>query len=360
MIEQRDPLLTVAAHRVILGKRLDQLSDASSDLEREVWCRRPDEGLDVVDRRLRHGGQSVTSSVGTMRRPHVVEVMLLATIGLWALNLTLSRYVLTNGLLPLAYSAVRYGSAALIFVGLALGWERSLRIPRSEWRWVGVAALALWVNQIVFVYALRETTASTVALVLGATPIFAALFGLLLGTERPSQRFWLGAALSFAGVGLVALGTGGEVSGDLGGILLAVLTAATWAVYSIAITPLMRHSSPIRISAVVLPLAWIGIVAVGLPQILDEDWGALGWEVWGIVVLATLGPLVVTNLLWFRVLDRIGPSRATLATNLQPFVAAVFAVVLLSERITWIQGVGGLLVGLGILVARRRALVAPD
>ena len=132
-----------------------------------------------------------------------------------------------------------------------------------------------------------------------------------------------------------------EVSGDLGGILLAVLTAATWAAYSVAVTPLMQHAPAIRISAVVIPLAWVGIAAVALPQMLREDWAALDWSVWAIVALATLGPLVVTTLLWFRVLDRIGPARATLATNLQPFVAAVFAVVLLSERITWIQAAGG-------------------
>jgi drug/metabolite transporter (DMT)-like permease len=295
-----------------------------------------------------------------MRRPRPVELMLLATIGLWALNLTLSRYVLTNGMLPLAYSVVRYGAAAAVFVLFAVGGERSLRLPRSTWGWVGAAAAVLWVNQIVFVYALHETTASTVALVLGATPVFAALLGLVLGTERPSMRFWLGAALSFAGVGLVALGSGGQLSGGLGGVALAILTAATWAGYSVAITPLMRHASPVRISAVVLPFAWLGIAAVGTPQMLREDWGDLGWEVWAVVALATLGPLVLTNLLWFRVLDRIGPARATLATNLQPFVAAVFAVVLLSERLTWVQAAGGALVAAGILVARRRALVAPE
>ena len=75
---------------------------------------------------------------------------------------------------------------------------------------------------------------------------------------------------------------------------------------------------------------------------------------WALLVFATLGPLVVTNVLWFRSLDRIGPSRATLATNLQPFVAAVFAVVLLGEPIDAVQVVGGVLIGAGILVARSR------
>ena len=80
----------------------------------------------------------------------------------------------------------------------------------------------------------------------------------------------------------------------------------------------MARYSPSRISAVVLPLSWVGIALIGLPQTRSQDW-SLGWEVWVLLVFATLGPLVVTNILWFHSLDRIGASRATLATNLQPF-----------------------------------------
>ena len=46
--------------------------------------------------------------------------MLLATVFLWALNLSVTRYILTHGLAPLSYATVRYGLAGLVFVGLAL------------------------------------------------------------------------------------------------------------------------------------------------------------------------------------------------------------------------------------------------
>lgn len=293
-----------------------------------------------------------------MRRPTSVEVMLLSAIGLWALNLTVTRYILTHGFRPLAYGTVRYALAAAVFVAITLVAERSLRIARRDIGIVLAAAATLWVNQIGFVYSLKTTSASVIALILAATPIFAALLGLSLRTERLPGRFWVGAALSFAGVGLVALGSGGELRGDLGGILLGMLTAATWAVYSMLIAPLMRRYSPSRISAVVLSLSVLPIALSGLSQTTSQDWG-LGWKVWVLLVFATLGPLVVTNVLWFRSLDRIGPSRATLATNLQPFVAALFAVVLLGESIGAMQVAGGLLIGLGILAARRRQVTLP-
>jgi drug/metabolite transporter (DMT)-like permease len=115
----------------------------------------------------------------------------------------------------------------------------------------------------------------------------------------------------------------------------------------------MQRYSASQISAVVLSLGWVLIALVGFPQASDQDYG-LGWKVWLLLAFATLGPLVVTNLLWFRALHRIGASRATLVANLQPFVAAVFALVLLSERMTLLQVVGGTLIAGGILTARRR------
>jgi len=96
------------------------------------------------------------------------------------------------------------------------------------------------------------------------------------------------------------------------------------------------------------------IALVGIPETGSQEWD-VGWEIWALLVFATLGPLVLTNIFWFRSISRIGPARATLAANLQPFVAAVLAVILLSEPLDPLQILGGLLIAAGILVAGRRA-----
>ena len=289
-----------------------------------------------------------------MRRPSTVELMLLATVLLWALNLSVTKYILTEGFLPLSYATVRYGVAGLLFVVLTLAVERTLRIERRHAPVLGLAAGILFLNQLCFIFSLDLATATTVGLVLGSTPIFAAIFGLILGTERPSRRFWLAASISFAGVGLVAVGAGGDVSGELLGIILGLGMSATWAAYSVTIGPLMSTYSPSRTSAIVLPLAWVGLLLVGLPQTTEQDWD-LGASVWALMVYATLGPLVVTNILWFRSVHRIGANRATLAANLQPFIGAVLAVILLSEPLSLLQVAGGVLIAAGILVVRRRS-----
>ena len=277
--------------------------------------------------------------------------MLLTTVVLWALNLTVSRYILTHGFQPLAYSTMRYGVAAAIFLGLTLVLERTLRIARRDLRLTLGAAVLLFVNQIGFVYALDRTSASTVGLILGATPIFAALIGVALGLERLSRRFWVATVVSFAGVGLVAAGAGGALSSDLLGIVMSLVTAVTWAGYSVLVTPLQERYTPYRLSAIVLSVTALALAAAGSRQTADQEL-SLGWEVWSLFAFAVLGPLVVTTVLWFRTLERIGPARATLAANLHPFVAALFAVVLLSETMTVIQVVGGVLIAGGILLAR--------
>jgi len=289
-----------------------------------------------------------------VRKPTTVEVMLLTTVFLWALNLSITKYLLEEGVAPLSYSFVRYGLAGAIFVSLALLVERTLRVDPRHLPILAFTIAILCVNQLCFVFALDRTTAATIGLILGSIPIFAALFGVALGREQLSTRFWLGASVSFLGVGLVAVGSGGELAGSYVGILLGLATCATWAAYSVAVAPLMNVYSPSRVSAVVMPGVWLLLAIIGIPETSDQDWD-LGWELWALLVLATVGPLVLTNVLWFRSVAKIGPARATLAANLQPFVAAVLAVVLLSESLSAVQVAGGLLIASGILVARRRS-----
>ena len=279
--------------------------------------------------------------------------MLLLTVTIWALNFTVSKYILDAGLGPLPYSSLRYSAAALVFVALTYPRERSFRIARADLPLVALAVLLLLANQLSFVYALDLTTATTAALLFGTLPIFTALISRLAGIERLGRRFWIAAVLSFAGVALVTAGSGKSVSSNLGGDLLAVLGAATWGAYSVAIAPLMRRYSPFRLSAIFLSAVSVALLALASPQLGDQsfDFGAL---VWIGFAFAVLGPLVLTNVLWFTAIDEVGPSRASLFANLQPFLAAIIALLLLSEELTRVQVAGGLAIAAGIVLARGR------
>lgn len=286
--------------------------------------------------------------------------MLIATVVIWAFNITVTRYLLTHGFRPLAYASVRYGAAALLFLVLTLVLERSLSVGgRASLGLMALAVLVLFLNQLCFVYSLKLASATTVALILGTTPVFAAIVAHAAGLERLPLRFWAAALVTFGGVVLIAVGSGGSFSADLAGDLLAVGMAATWAVYSVVVAPLMREHSAYRISAVVLLAMWVPLGLISIGQLGHQDFGALSTLVWLGLAYAVVGPLALTNVLWFTAISRVGPSRATLFANLQPFVAAIIAVIALSESMSAIQVAGGLAIALGILLERQYAPIAP-
>ncbi len=290
------------------------------------------------------------------RLARTTDLLLLVTVSIWALNISVTRYVLTHGFLPLAYASLRYTAAALLAAGFVLVLERSLAVHgRRAVLLICLAALFLWANQLCFVYALKLASATTVSLIMGTTPIFAALLASAVGLERLSGRFWVATLASFSGVALVALGSGGKLSADLGGELLALGLSASWAAYSVCLAPLMRQYSPYRISGLVLlPMTGL-LLLTSIGSLRTQDYGNVTALDWAGLVYAIIGPLLVTNVLWFTAIRRVGPSRATLFANLQPFLAVVFAVFLLSESLSALQVVGGVFIGVGILIGRSRS-----
>lgn len=292
-----------------------------------------------------------------MRKP-AADLLLILTVSLWALNFTAGKYILMHGFRPLAFSSVRYGIAGLLFTAIVLPRERSLRIDRTDLKLLGAGAILLFANQLSFVYALRFTTATTVALLFGTLPIFTALISSAVGMERLSMRFLVAAAVSFAGVALVALGSSVGLSAHWKGDALAVAGAVTWAGYSVLIASLMRRYSPYRLSAVFLLAVTLPLALVGSGQLAHQSFD-LGWAVWAWFAYSVIGPLVITNVTWFTALDRVGPSRASLFANLQPFLAALVALIVLHESITHTQVAGGLLIGCGILLSPRSSAAGP-
>jgi drug/metabolite transporter (DMT)-like permease len=281
------------------------------------------------------------------------DVLLLVTVLLWGFNFTAARYALTHGFQPLAYSSFRFGLGALLFSAVTFGRERTLRIGRQDIAVALVAAtLGIWLNQITFGYATKLTTAATVALLFGTLPIFVALLSSAAGHERLNLRHYLAALISFVGVGLVAAGSSGGISGELGGILLGLAAAATWAGYSVAIAPLMRRYSPYRISAVMLLVGCVPLFATSAYQLVRQDWSEPNALAWGGLLYGLVFSLVVTNILWFTAIDRVGATRAALYANLQPFLGAAFALLILSEDFGLLQAAGGLVIGAGIVLGR--------
>ena len=149
------------------------------------------------------------------------EILLLGGVLLWSFNFTAVRFGVTHGFSPLAYAPLRWGMAGVALAAIARRRGRSLRVGRRDLGiLVALSVVGILVNQITLVYALHLAQASTVALVFGTLPILISLISQVSGVERLRPRHWAASAVSFAGVGLVTLGSGGALTGSLGGMLL--------------------------------------------------------------------------------------------------------------------------------------------
>ena|SRR5438067_2276600 len=357
-VEARHLLLGVLTDGVPLGETGDELLHARPELVGEVRRRGTDEGVDVVACRLavhRRGAYRYRRGV---RRLTAVDLMLLGTVCLWALNVTVTKYVLNHHFQPLAYASIRYFAATALFWSFTYARERSFSIHLSDTKLVALAGALIFVNQLCFVYGVKLTNASTMGLLLGTTPIFIGILSTLIGLEILGRRFWAAAFLSFLGVGLIAAGNG-DLSARLGGLALVIATPLTWAAYSVAIVPLMRRYSPFRISALVLAIGWVPLAVTGAQQTLSQGFH-FGWATWLGFAYAVVGPLFLTNILWFTAISRVGPSRAALFANLQPFFAVLFALVLLGEHLNRWEIVGGVGIAAGIVLERAKRLTPPE
>src|SRR3954452_3392289 len=286
------------------------------------------------------------------RRLDSADAMLVVADILWSINYATTKFAY-RAWEPLAFSATRFLVAGVAFALVVLWREGSLRVRRADVPLVvGAAFVGILLNQLTFAYAIKNTTAGNVALILASAPAFAALFAMLAGHDHVRPRHWLALGISVAGVCLVVQGGAGVKGAGYLGDLLAVGAAITWAAYSVMLRPLFARYSASRISALMVAVGSGMLLPFGLAQMLSQDWSAIGPLHLTAWAYSAVFPLLVTNLLYFRALRHIGASRATLYMYLQPFLAVVFAAVLIGEDVAPLQVAGGLVIILGVSLGK--------
>lgn len=288
------------------------------------------------------------------------ETLLLGTVLLWSFNFTATRYGVTHAFQPVVYAALRWSIAGVALTLVVHLSGHSLWLGRRDLVVILLASvIGVVINQIAFSYSVRLTTASTVALVFGTLPIFVSVMSQLAGHERLRWRHWLATSVSFTGVALVAAGAGSGLSRNVGGILLALAATSSFAIYSVAVVPVMKRHSPLLVNATSCLIGGLLLCLVAIPWLANQNWSAPPSLAWSALLYSALASVVVGNLFWFTAVDRVGASRSSLYANLQPFLGAVFAVFVLSESLSPLQLAGGLVIASGIIVGGRARLPTP-
>jgi drug/metabolite transporter (DMT)-like permease len=278
-------------------------------------------------------------------------MLVLANV-LWSLNYATTKYAFERWN-PLAFSGLRFALAGLGMAAIVGIHERGLGVARRDVpRVVLAGATGIFLNQLTFNYALDYTAAANVALILGAAPAFTAAMAVALGHERVRPVHWLALAVSLSGVALVVQGGAGVEGFSFKGDILAIGAALTWAAYSVMMRPLFGRYSAMRLSTLMIIVGAVLMAPISIHQLSQQDFGSLGGLRWASLAYSTVFPLVVTNVLYFTALPRVGAARATLFMYLQPFLGALFAAILLGEEIGAVQIAGGAVIVGGVALGR--------
>ena len=283
----------------------------------------------------------------------VIEASLVLMAIIWAVNYTVAKFG-TRTVPPLAYNAVRIVMAAVAL--LIIAWlgshERPTRRDLGALLALGVLGHGLY--QVCFIEGLARSRAGTVALMLAASPAFIAIVGRLFRIERVGPRGWTGIALQLLGISLVVFGSvAHSTSGDsLLGSALLVAGALFWAFFATLIKPYTERMSGINVGGYSQAGGALFVTVVGIPSIAATNWAAVSAPVWAAIVYSGIGALVVGNLIWYYGVSRLGPTRVSMFSNLQPLVALAVAWIVLGEVPTIWQGLGAASIMTGLVVTR--------
>ena len=334
-----------------LAKGPEEVGVVMLDLERAHGA-----SVEVCCVRRSSGGIAYARCVAERKRS-VVDLALLLTltaVALWALNIPVVKIAVVAWN-PMAFSFVRFAAGAVIYLIFVLVREGSLRVQRRDiplFLIGGTVGIAL--NQYSFMYAVEQTTASTVTLLFATTPLWAALLARLLGWEFVKPWFWGAIGICTLGVLLVLIGSGATLSfSSLLGDVYALGAAVTWGTYSVLIRPLLQRYSATHVSAIMMLVGTPMIAILGVPQLLDQDFSNVAPGDWFGLAYALVASLIIANLLWFIAIHKAGTARAVALMPLQPFLGVIFSALLLGERLDWKQLVGGVIIIVGITIAIR-------
>jgi drug/metabolite transporter (DMT)-like permease len=181
-----------------------------------------------------------------------------------------------------------------------------------------------------------------------------ALLAATVGLERSGRRHWVAVSIGLVGVVLIVVGgaSGAKLGSNLLGDGLALTNVFVSSVSVLPIRPLLRRYSAHRILTYEMLIGTAILVPFAVPGLLAQDYARVTLAGWGSLGYAVVFSGIVTNLLYFTAVGRVGPSRAAVYQYLQSFLAVLFAVILLGEHVTPLQVLGGVVVVGSIIFGR--------
>jgi drug/metabolite transporter (DMT)-like permease len=282
------------------------------------------------------------------QRPLIDWFVLLALAGLWGTSFLFIK-IAAREITPVTLVAARFVIAASV-LSVAV-YARGLRLPTSRRVWSHYLLMSLIGNAIPFTliaWGQIEVDVGLAGILMGVMPLMTLLLAhFFVPDERMTRRMAGGFAVGFIGLVVLfgpetLLEFGGEASNLLSQVAIA-LAAICYAINTIiarrlgTLDPLVSATTVMWItSAIMVPAAlWV-----------DRPWNlALSAESIASAVWLGLFATALATILYFRIVQRAGPTFLSLINYMIPVVALVAGAIVLDEGL-----VGAVLIGMALIL----------
>jgi drug/metabolite transporter (DMT)-like permease len=274
----------------------------------------------------------------------------------WALNFVIGKVALRE-IPALVLPGLRIALAAICFIPIYV-WDRRRTPPRplqpgDWWKLLIVSLCGITFNQFFFIAGLSRTSVAHMAVFISLTPVLVLLIAAAIGQERITAPKLIGMLVAMAGVLSIELSQSDSTIATPLGDLYAFLGTFAFSIYTVAGKDVASRYGSIPMNTLsygigaitLLPVSWIGRGSFHFSQV-----SAAGW--WSLIYMVVFSS-VFAYLIYYYALIYIPASRVAAFTYAEPVLAAFLGFLLLSEPITWVLAIGGLLVLIGVWVAER-------
>jgi drug/metabolite transporter (DMT)-like permease len=283
------------------------------------------------------------------------ELLLFLVVFIWGSNYPLAKFAIAK-MDAFVFNSIRFVVAAMLLTAISSvrGELRSVR--REDWKEVlraGFVANVLY--QSAFIVGLSMTNAGNAAVLMATSPLWTIVINARLHREKIHRQVWMGMIVSLCGVVMIIVGSGKEL--EFGGYaiigdVVCLAAAVLWAFNTNMQKPLLTRYSPLHLATVMISIGAIAIALVATPFALRMQWEIIGWQHWFATVLSGVLSIGIANVIWSYGVQRIGPRRTSIFSNLIPVVAFVLSYVAWSEQVNMMQIVGSVITIAGVWLAR--------
>lgn len=243
----------------------------------------------------------------------------------------------------------RVALGALLLIPIVLV-RRQLHLLRGHWPWVIVFALVeLTFTLLALSWAEQRISSSLAALLIAAVPIVGTVLANRFGLDAHiTPRRLVGLGIGFLGVALLV---GLDISGSTALAIAALaITVLGYALGPIVIEKKLQDVPNLPVIAAALAINTVIYLPFGILQWPTQPVPASAWL--SLVVLGVVCTALAFVML-FMLIAEIGASRAQVITYINPAVAVILGVLVLSEPVTLGIAIGFPLVLIGSWLGTR-------